>query len=316
MISARRYASDVTEIDLLDVKAALDEPASLVWVDTTDPDDGELSLLEESFQLDPLIADDIRDRHPRPTLEHYGTHALVVAYSSTLVEVDFIIGPNWLITVREESEASARWPIEGPLARYERTRCEDVTAGFLLYVLLDALVDGHVDETDELDDRIEAIEDRIFAETAASEHAVQQELYEIRRRLLELRHAVAPLRDVVAALLRREVAPVHSEAVLHLQDVYDHVLRVVDVIDTQRELVGNGTDAHLAVIANQLTANMKKTTTWGAILLGSSLVAGVYGMNFTHMPQLERRYGMLFALGVMAVITAAGYLVFRRRDYL
>jgi magnesium transporter len=315
MISARLYAGDAKEIDLADVRGALDDDA-LVWVDVVDPDDAELHLLRESFELDPLIVEDIRDRHPRPTLEFYDTHALVVAYSAALVEVDFIIGANWLITVREEGEACARWPIDGPLARYERTRGHDVTAGFLLYVLLDALVDGHVDATDELDDRIEAVEDRIFAETASDEHAVQQELYELRRRLLDLRHVVSPLRDVVAALVRQEVEWVHSDAILHLTDVYDHVLRVVDVIDTQRELVGNGTDAHLAVIANQLTANMKKTTSWGAILLGSALVAGVYGMNFTHSPQFGWRYGMPFALGVMLVFTVVGFLVFRRRDYL
>ncbi len=315
MISARLYAGNAKEIDLLDVGRALDHDR-LVWVDAVDPDDSELDLLRESFQLDPLIVEDIRERHPRPTLEHYNTHALVVAYSATLVEVDFIIGANWLITVREEGEACARWPIEGPLARYERTRGHDVTAGFLVYVLLDALVDGHVDATDDLDDRIEAVEDRIFAETASDEYAVQQELYELRRRLLDLRHVVAPLRDVVAALVRREVEWVDSDALLHLMDVYDHIMRVIDVIDTQRELVGNGTDAHLAVIANQLTANMKKTTSWGAILLGSALVAGVYGMNFTHSAQFGSRYGMPFALGIMLVITLVGYLVFRRRDYL
>lgn len=317
MISARLYTpADAVEVDPFGLRSILDEPDRLVWVDAVDPDDDELVHLRDTFCLNPLAVDDIRDRHPRPTMQYYESHALLVAYSATLVEVDFMIGPNWLITVREEGEAGARWPIDGVRRRFERTRNANVTAGFLLYVLLDTLIDGHMDATDELDDRIEVVEDRVFGETPSIEQDVQHELYELRRRLLTLRHAVAPLRDVVAALVRREVEWVHSEAILHLQDVHDHVLRVVDVIDTQRELVGNAVDGHLAVISNQLTYSMKKTTSWGALLLGSTLVAGAYGMNFTRVPELGWRYGAPWALGLMLVLTVTGFLLFRARDYL
>lgn len=317
MISARLYTAGAVEaINVLDAGLARDEPERLVWVDVVDPDDEELSLLQKSFGLDPLATDDVRDRHPRPTLQYYSTHALVVAYSATLVEVDFIIGPTWLITVREEGEAGALWPLDGLRRHYERVRGGSTSAGFLLYLLLDGLVDGHIDATDELDDRIEAVEDRVFGEAADDRQAVQQELYTLRRELLALRHVVAPLREVVAALLRREVEWVHSDAILHLQDVYDHVMRVVDVIDTQRELVGNAVDGHLAIISNQLTFSMKKTTSWGAILLGSALVTGIYGMNFAHVPELAWRWGVLWALGIMLAATVAGYLIFRSRNYL
>lgn len=317
MISARLYTpADTREVDPLGLRSILAGPDRLMWVDAVDPDDGELFHLRDTFGLNPLAVDDIRDRHPRPTMQYYESHALLVAYSANLVEVDLMIGPNWLITVREEGEAGARWPVEGVRHRFERTRDGNVTAGFLLYMLLDTLIDGHVDATDEFDDRIEAVEDRVFGETPSNEQDVQHELYELRRQLLTLRHAVAPLRDVVAALVRREVAWVHSDAILHLRDVHDHVLRVVDVIDTQRELVGNAVDGHLAVISNHLSESMKKTTSWGAILLGATLVAGAYGMNFTEVPEFGWRLGVAWALGLMLLLIVAGFRLFRARDYL
>jgi magnesium transporter len=316
MISVRLFTvGGMEEADPIQGGQAIEEPGHLVWVDAVDPDDHELCALQGAFGLDVSALDDIRERHPRPTLAYYRGHALIVAYSATMVEVDFVIGPNWLITVREEGEAGARWPLDEALRRYERVRCGSTSAGFLLYVLLDALVDGHVDATDELDTRIGAVEERVFGDDG-DQMAVQQELYALRRKLLTVRHAVAPLRDVIAALLRREVEWVHSDAIVHLQDVYDHVLRVVDIVDTQRELVGNAVDGHLAIISNQLTFSMKKMTSWGAILLGSTLVAGVYGMNFANVPELGWRFGTLWALGIMAALTVTGYLLFRARNYL
>ena len=101
-----------------------------------------------------------------------------------------------------------------------------------------------------------------------------------------------------------------------LQDVYDHVLRVVDLVDSGRELMGNAVDAHLAIISNRLNQVMKKMTSWGAILLGSTLVAGIYGMNFRHMPELSWELGYAWALGLMLTITIVGYWFFKRRDWL
>ena len=100
------------------------------------------------------------------------------------------------------------------------------------------------------------------------------------------------------------------------QDVYDHVLRAIDLIDGQRELMGNAVDAHLAIISNRMNQVMKTMTSWGAILLGSTLIAGIYGMNFRHMPELQWRYGYPYALALMATLTVTGYVYFRKRDWL
>jgi len=145
---------------------------------------------------------------------------------------------------------------------------------------------------------------------------VQQELFDVRRDLLLFRRRVAPIREVVATLLRREVAWIDEATLVHLQDVYDHILRAIDLVDGQRELMGNAVDAHLAIISNRMNMVMKKMTSWGAILLGSTLVAGIYGMNFEHMPELGWRLGYPFALSLMFGVTVAGFAYFRRKDWL
>ena len=152
--------------------------------------------------------------------------------------------------------------------------------------------------------------------TDASEAAVQSELYALRRELLVFRRRVQPLREVISALLRREVDWVDTLARTHFQDVYDHVLRATDQLDAQRELLGNAVDAHLALISNRMNEVMKKMTSWGAILLGSTLIAGIYGMNFRHMPELDWEFGYPLALGVMAVVTFGLWRYFKRKGWL
>ena len=131
------------------------------------------------------------------------------------------------------------------------------------------------------------------------------------------RRAVVPLREVRQhRSCGAEVEWIDDDTVVHLQDVYDHVLRAIDLLDGQRELMGNAVDAHLAIISNRMNQVMKKMTSWGAILLGSTLVAGIYGMNFQHMPELDWHYGYPLALGLMVAITVGGYWYFKAKDWL
>jgi magnesium transporter len=316
VIAAHTYERGmVREVDVTAISDLIATP-NLLWVDVHQPSDEDLKRLEEEFSLHPLAIEDVRARHQRPKLEKYPTHAFLVAYSCDLQEVDLFIGPSWVISVRESDQGGEAWSLESSRARFERTHPEDPDVGFLVYVLLDELVDSYFDATDRAEDALEKLEDRIFGEQLQDERVVQQELFDIRRRLLVFRRAVVPLREVVAALLRREVEWVDEHDVVLLQDVYDHVLRAIDLLDSQRELMGNAVDAHLAIISNRMNSVMKKMTSWGAIILGSTLVAGIYGMNFRHMPELSWRYGYAMALGIMLAITVVGYWFFKRRDWL
>ena len=316
MIAVHHYENgQVTEFDSAKISELVHDP-HLLWVDVVNPTEDDLTCLQGEFQLHPLAMEDVREKHQRPKLEKYPTHAFIVVYSSGLQEVDLFIGPSWVITVRETDEDNSSWSIDGAKARFDRTHPEDCDVGFLVYVILDEIVDGYFDASERAEERLEELEDRIFSETPANERDIQQEMFDVRRRLLRFRRAVVPLREVVSALLRKEVTWIEDHDVVLLQDVYDHVLRAIDLVDSARELMGNAVDAHLAIISNRMNSVMKKMTSWGAILLGSTLVAGIYGMNFKHMPELGTRYGYFFALGVMLLITIVGYTYFKKKDWL
>ena len=288
----------------------------LLWVDLVDPDDEDLACLQEQFDLHPLAIEDVRKHHQRPKLEKYPTHAFVVAYSGGLQEVDFFVGDHWLVTVRERDDDGNVWDDHGARVRFERLTPDVASTGFLLYVLLDELVDGYFAAADSAEDALEEMEETILEGDADDSAGIHQSLFAIRRRLVSFRRVIVPMRDVVSALLRGEVEAIDAETRVHLQDVYDHVLRVVDQLDAHRELVGNAVDAHLAMMSNHMNEVMKRMTSWGAILLGSTLVAGIYGMNFEHMPELGWRGGYPFALSLMAAITFLGYRYFKRKDWL
>jgi magnesium transporter len=318
VIAVCAYTEDGAKegIDPAEISDTVGRRGTLVWVDLVDATDDDMRCVQEEFSLHPLAMEDATKHGQRPKLERYPTHAFVVAYSATLLEVDLFVGPGWLVSVRAVDDEGNPWPIDGARRRFERSRPQEATSGFLLYTILDELVDGYFPATEVLEDRLEELEDRIFSEGLADEREMQQELYTLRSDLIEFRRRTQPLRDALSALLRGEVAWVDEVAITHLQDVYDHVLRATEHLDSHRELLNNAVEAHLAMISNRLNQVMKQMTAWGAILLGSALVAGIYGMNFEHMPELGWRLGYPFALGLMAVLTLTLYRLFRRRDWL
>ncbi|MBW3548658.1 MAG: magnesium/cobalt transporter CorA [Actinobacteria bacterium] len=306
--------------------APLEDPAHIsqvvvndgcvVWVDLVDPGDDDFACLSEEFQLHPLAMDDARKHGQRPKLEHYPTHAFLVAYSHTLAEVDLFVGPNWVVTVRGRNEDGEPWSLDAARARIERLASGAVSVGALVHAVLDTLVDGYFLANDAFEDEVEEFEERILTEQLGDEDRIQAQLLSVRRRLVEFRRVVVPLRDVMSSLMRGDVSWVDDQTRLHLQDVYDHVLRAIEQLDSQRELVGNAVDAHLAIVSNRMNQVMKRLTAWGAILLGATLVAGIYGMNFEHMPELSWPFGYPMALGIMGLITVVGYRYFSRRPWL
>ncbi|MGE0878095.1 MAG: magnesium/cobalt transporter CorA [Acidimicrobiia bacterium] len=305
-----------------DISELVNAPGTVVWVDLADPSEADLGMLAEEFALHPLAIEDAIERHQRPKIEVFASHAFAVAYSRHLSEVAIFIGPTWVITVRSSNHNGhldghrEPWDPSEARRRVERHGLDRIDVGILVYVIFDELVDGYFDEIDEHEDRLEIIEEHVFAEQITEERGVQRDLFEIRRHLMVFRRAVVPLREVVGAMLRREVPWVTGDAVVLLQDVYDHVLRAIDLIDGQRELMGNAVDAHLAIISNRMNQVMKKLTAWGAILFGASIIAGIYGMNFTHMPELRWYFGYPLAVGLMVILMSALYVIFRKRDWL
>ena len=298
------------------VREILAEP-QVCWIDVVDPTPDEIAALTTKYGLAAMAVEDISEPGQRPKLELYPNHAFMVAYDANLAEVDVFIGDAWIITVRERNRDGEVWEPQLAHARCERVGEHERTVGIVVHAILDEIVDGYFNTLDTVEDRIEELENDVFEPPkGVSETQIQQRLFGIRHDLVAFRRKVIPLREVLAALLRGEVKAVDASTLILLQDVFDHLLRAVDTVDSHRELMGNAVDAHLAIISNRMNEVMKLMTSWGAILLGSTLVAGIYGMNFAHMPELQWHYGYFYALGLMLLITVGGYWYFRRRGWL
>jgi len=242
------------------------EPA-VTWIDVVDPTIEELDALATHYGLAARTFDEAHRRAARPTMHRFEDHVYIVAFSGSLAEIDMYLGPDWLITVRRHDPDGREWDPQPLLDLLER-HDDCATSGELFATLLDDLINGYFDTSEGLEDKLEVVEDAIFSTGDRTEQSLQHDLFGLRRQLLELRRAVVPLREVLSAILRREVQWIDGDALVTCRDAFDKLLRAVDLIDEQRELVGNAVDAHLAVISNQMNLVMKKLTAWGSIVFG------------------------------------------------
>jgi magnesium transporter len=299
------------------------EPGTLVWLDIGDPDDAAIDLLRDEFSVHPLAIEDLERRNQRPKVDTYpGQHAIVAyevlrnASASTdrderwLGEIHLLAGAGYLVSIHWGATPA----IESVRRRFEqRTDAVGGNVGWLLYAILDTVVDGYFPLLDGMSDEIDDLEDRIVAGGQAGE--TLRQVLDIKRRLLELRRVLAPQRDVANALLRRDVALIDDAAIPYYQDLYDHLVRVLDQLDLYRDLVAAALDANLSVTSNTLNAVMKRLTALTVVLMVPTLIAGVYGMNFKVMPELTWPFGYFAALALMGLLMAALALFFWRRDW-
>jgi magnesium transporter len=310
-------------IDFEQVREAVAPGDAVVWIDASSPTEDEIRSLRESTGISPTVVDAILNPRERTKLMRYGEYFHVAVHDcecarSTVLsrEIDVVTGPGWLVTVRHPTETSTPVDLDEVARRFELQRAEHHTTeqGFLLWALFDVIVDRYFEVTDAVDDRLDEIEQIVFSDDPPP--GVPREIFTVRSDLTTLRRAAAPMREVVNAVIRREIDFVDEQAIVHFHDVYDRVLRVGDLIEAQRDLLTGLLEANLAVTSNQLNQVMKKMTSWGAILIVATLIAGIYGMNFRHMPELSWQYGYALALGLMGVTTFLLYRMFKRRDWL
>ncbi len=326
MIRAWRYAngaSDRQDVEARDLGGAVDADRAVLWVDAVDLSDDERDLLHSQLRIPSAVVEAFTNPHQRTKLLRYGACFHVAVHDCDLAgnelesrEIDVVIGPGWLLTVRHPTEGGR--PIElGEVARrFELQRSEHGSTGegLLLWALFDTVIDRYFDVTDAIDDSLDAIESIVFSDDAPT--GIPRDAFTIRRSLQEFRRDAAPMREVLNAIDRREVPYVDEEVLVHFRDLYDRQLRVVDLIESQRDLLNGLVEAELAVISNRTNDVMKKMTSWGAILLGATLIAGIYGMNFRNMPELKWQFGYAFAIGSMLLLTVVLYRYFKHRDWL
>jgi len=322
VIEARHYctgtASAVIEPEAIsDLHPADLQPAKgeLVWVDLADPAPAELRMVAEEFSLHPLALEGALEPGERSKHDRFPTHDFVVLYDASRAKIALFLAPGWVISVRTTDAEGRLADLAVVSRRFEESPRH--TVGWFSYHLLDEIVDGYETQVDGLEDMVEDLEDRIMAANGLTRGGFEQQVLDTRRELLRLRRIATPVRDVVQELRRSPNESLNDPDVdIALADVHDHVLRVLEQLDAQRELLGNAFEAHLSLQANQMNLVMKQLTSWGSIVFGATLIAGIYGMNFSHMPELSWYFGYPLALGMMAALSLVLYRVFRKRDWL
>lgn len=325
MIELLRFTGTDTRgqaIDLDEVPAALETPGWFVWVRLLNATPDELSQIEAMFDLPLDIVEHLSEREHRVKLVRYGDMFHVTIRDAVLVgdqihinDVDVVLGPGWIMTQLDHPSEDCV-SFESIRGRFQSEgRTPGVSGiGTIFWALLDVIVDRYFSVTDEIDNRIDAIEEIVFG--GDGQLGIPQESYQLRRSLVRFRRGSVPLREVIGAVLRHEVSVVEPDAIPLFQDVQDHVLRIGDLVESQREVLTGLLEAHLAIVSNSMNQVMKATSSWGAILLVSTLIAGIYGMNFRHMPELSMTYGYPAALAAMAIATFVLYRLFKKRDWL
>jgi magnesium transporter len=291
------------------------------WLDITNPQSEEFRLVADELSLHPLAVEDAQHGHERPKIDQYDSHYFIVFYALETPspgviryhEISIFVAPNAIVTVHE-GDFPARQAVE---KRFREGRLQ--TTGLLLHALLDTMVDNYFEVVDQFGERIELLEEFIASESGPNLHRAHEplkELFLVKRDLLQLRKTIAPERDVLQVLVRGDIRELRETGRrAYFQDVYDHILRVTDEIDTFRELTSNVIDAYLAAASNRLNEVMKVLTSIATVLLVLTVVTGFFGQNWDFIP-----YGSATLFWLSMVVTAAVAvglaMYFHRRGWL
>jgi len=304
-------------IDPEDIDIHVAKHEGVLWVDVTDATHDDFARLAEEFSLNSYAIEDAVHDRERPKVERFDTHAFMVLYDRDIAKVSLFLGSCWVISVHDVNREGHCWDPTNVRKNFPKDGMR-LTPGQLVYWIVDDIVDGYEDRSDELSDRVEAVEEQVLDDDPDDRTTIEHSVLQLRRELLVFRRIVIPLRDVLQEIRRgrNDDGRIDPDMDIALGDVHDHVLSVIDQLDAQRELLGNAFDAHLATLSNQMNLVMKKLTAWGSIVFGATLIAGIYGMNFTHMPELDWKFGYPMALGAMLLLSVVLYRMFKKRDWL
>ena len=305
--NSRQFTENCIAADISELREV---GGNVIWADVADPTSRDFEALTEEFGFHHLSIEDCQNQHQRPKVEEYPGYYFIVLYEAELAgptdrlelrELNIFLGKNYLVTVhsrpiRAVETARRLWP--------EWLDRAEEGSGLLAYLLIDAVVDDYLPLLDIISERMDSLEDSIFGEFKPESI---EDIFGIKKKLLYLRRAVAPLRDVFNTMLRREQQIFSRGTYVYFQDVFDHLIRIADTIDTLRDMLSSTMDAYLSVSGNRMNMIMKRLTSISTILMSVTLIAGVYGMNFDFMPELKWRFGYIFALLSMVGVGFALY---------
>jgi len=308
---AYQEGKKLADIPVEDISDYIERPDCFVWVALSDAEPEELAVMKEEFGLHELSVEDALRGNQRPKIEEYGETLFVVVRmvelngsELTVGELDVFVGPNFVLSSRN----NAVHGFLGVRARAEREpQLLSKGAAFVLYALMDAVVDRYFPVVDMLETELETIEDRIF--TGTVQRANIERLYELKRKVLTLRHAVAPLMDAVNKLHGGRVPAMCVDTQEYFRDVQDHLFRINATLDTLRDTIATAIQVHLSMIAIEAGDVNKQLAAWAAIFAVLTAFVGVWGMNFKFMPELDWKFGYPAAIALM--LGVSGYLYFR-----
>ncbi len=282
-----------------------------LWVDITGPTDDDARIMREVFRFHPLAIEDTRNQQQRPKVEEFPDHLFVILNPVStdgaqphFRELDVFVGRNYLVTVH---------PAEEPAIEQARQRVRpgSTDPGHLLYVLVDVVVDGYFPLLDAIGDGIDEIEEQVLRKP---QRRTLAQLFTMKRTLLDVRKVVGPQRDMFNVLTRRDLAFVDSEKLqYHLRDVYDHLLRISDMVDTFRDYLTSAVDLYMSAVSNRLNQVINRLTVLTVVMGTLAVITGFYGMNFqTTWPPFAAPWGVPFAFLLMATVIAVLLAIFRR----
>jgi magnesium transporter len=296
------------------------EDGALIWLDLEASTDVDLDELQSEFDLHPLAIEDIRHPKQRPKVDTYESTLLVVLFDVRMDESDdglqthevaVFVGKGFLITLHDVPIPA----LDGVRERWQKDpkMVDPSPLGFLLYRIASALIDSYFPVTDEYDDQVEQVENRLFARFDRDE---LKSILRLRRELTRLRRIISPQRDVFTTLSRHDDDVLERATDPYFADLVDLVLRLIDTLDTTRDRLSASLDSFLTLQSNALNETMKRLTALTVILTLPMIVSGIYGMNFDVMPELHWAFGYPFALGLITVAAGCAYWLFRRNDWL
>lgn len=309
----------LAEINPHEISDYVSRPECFVWVALRDPSAAELNEMQEEFALHELSVEDARHGHQRPKIEEYGNSIFAVLHTVEMSdgaelrvgELDIFVGPNYVLSVRNQSERGfqevrRRSEREPELLRHG--------ASYVLYVLMDAVVDRYFPVLDALEVELEHIERQIFADR--SPRANIEALYTLKQKLMTLKHAVGPLLEAVGRLFGGRVPHLCVGMSEYFRDIYDHLVRLNQAIDSIRDMLTTAISVNLSLITLQEGEVTKRLAAYGALVAVPTMIGGIYGMNFQNMPELHWQFGYPLALGLMLGIDAILFWRFRRAGWL
>jgi magnesium transporter len=311
-----REVSDAAVADLAAIRA---QPGTLVWVDAASPTPDELATLGREFDIHEVALEDLEvGERQRPKIEQYEDQVVLVFYAALrgsdggpirLVEVDLVAGKNYLLTFHGGS------PVDpGPVAHRVKARPELASegAGYLLYVALDELVDTFFPALDAIGERVVEVEEAVLA----GDVDVEGDIFTVRKELIGVRRVIGPMRDAMVVLLRRDLGIFSDESQRYLQDVYDHLIRLAESVEDYQEVLAGTLDANATMASNRVNTVARNLAAYAAIFAVVTMISGIYGMNFHHMPELGWRFGYAWAVGLMVLCAGGLWVYFKRKGWL